>query len=117
MDYPRDVPLRVCPDAACRRLHKCLGGGPRQPCKRYYLSEDQVYDRLSAKLRALVAAHRRSGPRQRQPPSEEQIATRLAEIYRAFEARARQIATEQAADRERTSPAPPAIRQTSRSPS
>ncbi len=53
MDYPREEPLDVCPDLACRRSGACLAEKRGLPCEKFYMDPDAYRWALADRLERL----------------------------------------------------------------
>jgi hypothetical protein len=50
MAYPRDTPLDVCPNLACRRSGLCFAADPARECHKTHMSAGEFHDHIAARL-------------------------------------------------------------------
>ena len=96
MHQPRATPLAVCPDLICRRSGLCHNTALGEPCRKFFMSDDEWRDELSTLLENLYIEWTGDPDALKKPrpePSEEA----LAELQAALLEREAELDAEAAA--------------------
>jgi hypothetical protein len=96
----REKPLDVCPDLICRRTGLCHSTALSQPCRKFYMDDDEWRNQLASYLEALYIEWT-GDPYALQKPLPECTPEGLAELRNALLEREAEIDAEKAAGRSR----------------